>query len=110
MKACTTCRVPKPESEFFFDKRRGKLYSRCKSCHNSNARGLNADYRQRHPERNAIACTKYQRKAIAEVNDWYAKHTLFSGMSLRVPDSAAPLVKAKREHIRLTRLLQGREQ
>ena len=35
MNICSSCHSVKPESEFYFDKRRGKPRSQCKKCSNS---------------------------------------------------------------------------
>jgi len=47
LKQCSTCREPKPLGDFYIDKRRNQLHSRCKKCDYETSKPTTKAYQQR---------------------------------------------------------------
>ena len=76
MKACTKCRELKPVSEFYEDKRAGRLMSICKACTLARSAAYRAANRQRIRAQGAAyrASDAERERARDAAREWYAKN------------------------------------
>ena len=101
-KICSKCKNKQDIEQFHKNKATcDGFYSYCKKC----SKTLGKRFRKDNKNQVYLSKKGYYNKQVEELGDYYIKQALLQGTNLKSGDIPEEIVKAKREHLKLKRIL-----